>query len=84
MTLSIKNEKAEQLAKALAKEPGSTITDAVIRALEEAMLREKGRRRVPSVRDAVLGISERCAALPDLDARPPDEILGYNSDGGFD
>jgi hypothetical protein len=29
-------------------------------------------------------IAKHCAALPDLDTRSPDEILGYNEYGGFD
>ena len=29
----------------------------------------------------ILEIGQRCAALPDLDARPPDEILGYDRHG---
>jgi hypothetical protein len=42
-----------------------------------------------NVRDSTLlqdmiAISKRCAALPDLDTRSPDEILGYNEFGGLD
>ncbi|OQW89649.1 MAG: hypothetical protein BWK78_07415 [Thiotrichaceae bacterium IS1] len=32
----------------------------------------------------IMAISKHCAALPDLDTRSPDEILGYNEFGGFD
>ncbi len=32
----------------------------------------------------LMAISKHCAALPDLDTRSPDEILGYNEYGGFD
>ncbi len=83
MALSIKNVEAERLAKELAKERGTTVTGAVISALDDALRRARGRRVAPSVRDAILDISERCAALPDLDTRTAEEILGYDERGGF-
>ena len=55
----------------------------VIAALEDALRRTRGRKTAPSIRDAILEISERCAALPDLDTRPSDEIVGYDERGGF-
>ena len=83
MALSIKNKnvEAERLARELARERGTTVTRAIIAALEDALRRTRGRRVAPSIRDAVLEISERCAALPDLDTRPADEILGYDERG---
>ena len=59
------------------------MTRAIIVALEDALRRARGRRVAPSMRDAILEISERCAALPDLDTRTADEILGYDERGGF-
>ncbi|MEE8247479.1 MAG: type II toxin-antitoxin system VapB family antitoxin [Alphaproteobacteria bacterium] len=83
MALSIKNPEAERLTKALARESGETVTQAVTRALREALVRRRGRRTAPDVTEAILRISRHCAALPDLDDRPPDEILGYDQHGGF-
>lgn len=83
MALSIKNVEAERLARELARERGTTVTRAVIGALEDALRRTRGRKVTPSIRDAIIEISERCAALPDLDTRPTDEILGYDERGGF-
>lgn len=83
MALSIKNPEAERLAKALAHASGETVTQAVIRALREALGRRRGRRTAPDVTEATLRISRHCAALPDLDDRPPDESLGYDQHGGF-
>lgn len=83
MALSIKNVEAEQLAKELALERGTTVTRAVIGTLDDALRRTRGRKVAPSIRDAILDISERCAALPDLDGRTADEILGYDERGGF-
>lgn len=83
MALSIKSVEAERLARELARERGTTLTGALISALQEALQRERRRRITPSVQDAILEISERCAALPDLDTRTADEILGYDEGGGF-
>lgn len=83
MPQSIKNVEAERLAREFANERGTTVTRAVIGALEDALRRTRGRRVAPSLRDAILDISDRCAALPDLDTRTADEILGYDDRGGF-
>jgi len=83
VALSIKNPEAERLAKELARERGTTVTASVIDALEEALRRARGRRAAPSVRDAILEVSDRCAALPDLDTRSAEEILGYDERGAF-
>lgn len=83
MALSIKNPEAERLAKELARERGTSVTASVIDALDQALRRARGRRTAPSVRDALVEISERCAALPDLDTRSADEILGYDGRGTF-
>jgi len=83
VALSIKNAKAERLAKELAREQGTTVTASVIDALEQALRRSRGRKAAPSVRDAILEVSERCAALPDLDTRSAEEILGYDERGAF-
>ena len=83
MALSIKNGEAERLAKELAREQGTTVTASVIDALEQALRRSRGRKSAPSVRDAIVEISERCAALPDVDTRSAEEILGYDERGAF-
>ena len=81
MSLNIKSPEADRLARALAAKTAETITDAVIRALRERLAREEGRGRPHSLKDELLAIGRRCAALPDLDMRSPDEILGYNEIG---
>jgi antitoxin VapB len=83
VALSVKNPKAERLAKELAKESGTSVTASLIDALEHALRRVRGRKTAPSVRGAILEVSERCAALPDLDKRSPEEILGYDELGVF-
>lgn len=81
MALNIKSAKADRLARTLAARTGETITQAVERALEERLMREEGRRSSPSLEEEILEIARRCASLPDLDTRSPDEILGYDENG---
>lgn len=83
MPLSIKNPETEQLARELARETHESITAAVTRALEERLVRVRGRRLGDDRRRQALAIIAHCAALPDLDDRPADEILGYNEYGTF-
>ncbi len=81
MPLSIKDPETERLARELAKETGETITQATRKALEERLLRARGRKRKGDLVEEIMEISRRCAALPDLDTRSADEILGYDEIG---
>ncbi|MGO9061174.1 MAG: type II toxin-antitoxin system VapB family antitoxin [Candidatus Binataceae bacterium] len=81
MPLNIKHPEADRLARELAKRTGESITDAVINALRERLAREEGRTSIPELKDEILAISKRCAALPDLDRRSADEIIGYDRHG---
>jgi antitoxin VapB len=81
--ISIKNDKAERLARQLADETGESLTDAIIHSLEERLERLKGRRSAPDLAEALAAISRRCSSLPDLDTRSTDEILGYDEKGAF-
>lgn len=83
MGISLKNDKAEKLARQVAAEAGESLTDAIIHALEERLERLKGRRSVPDLTEALMTISRRCGSLPDLDDRSADEILGYDEKGTF-
>jgi antitoxin VapB len=83
MALSIKNPVAERLARQVAAEAGETITAAVQHSLEERLERLKGRRSSLDLVETLLAISRRCSALPDLDDRPADVILGYDEIGAF-
>ena len=81
MALSIKNPKAEQLARKLAQQTGETLTETVLKALEERLRRMTGRRHPIRLADQLEGIAKRCAALPVIDERSADEILGYDEKG---
>jgi len=81
MALSIQNPEAEQLARELADRTGESLTEAVVNSLRERLQRERKRARSPRLRDEIRAIAQRCAALPVLDPRSPEEILGYDSHG---
>jgi antitoxin VapB len=79
--LSIKNPEADRLARELAEATGETITETVVRALRERLRRVRGRSRPVALREELRAIRERCAALPVLDPRTPEEIIGYDERG---
>ena len=83
MGISIKNDKAEKLARQVAAEAGESLTEAVIHSLEERLERLKGRRSTPDLAETLMAISRRCSSLPDLDPRDAEEILGYDEKGAF-
>lgn len=81
MALSIKSEEADRLARELAARTGESLTEVVVGALRERLQRELGRSYVRPLAEELLEISRRCAALPEVDARTPEEILGYDDCG---
>lgn len=78
MPISIRNPKAEQLAREVAAESGENLTQTIIHALEERLERLRGRRTATDTFQDVMTISKRCSSLPDQDQRLPEEILGYD------
>ena len=81
MALSLKNAEVDRLARAVAELGDETLTDAILHALQERLVRLQGRRVAPDVAADLMRISRRCAQLPDLDTRSADEILGYDERG---
>ncbi len=81
MALSIRNKKAEMLAREAAREGGETMTDAIIHALEDRIARYRGRRIELDLAEQILDIAKRCGSLPDLDLRRAEEMLGYDKNG---
>lgn len=82
MALNIKSVEADLLARELAAVTGESLTEAVKTALAER-LRRCRRGPTSARRLALREIRDRVSALPELDARSDDEILGYDSDGVF-
>ena len=80
MALSIKNPEADHLARELAATTGETLTDAILTALRERLDRERLRRR-PGISHRLRQLAKDTAALPVLDPRPHDEIIGYDDQG---
>ena len=81
MALSIKHPEADRLARELAARTGESLTDAVVIALRERLARQTGRARVVSLAEELAAIRRRCASLPVLDERTPEEIIGYDERG---
>lgn len=81
MALNIRNQEAEKLAETVAAMTGESKTQVVTEALKahlETLKRRKSRRNLAARLDE---IATHCAALPVLDTRSPDDILGYDEHG---
>jgi antitoxin VapB len=76
-TLYIKNPKAHRLAEQISKRDRVTLSDAVIGALEDKVRK----KALPFDRAAVDRVLKKFDALPVLDTRSEDEILGYDEFG---
>jgi len=81
MPLSIKDPETDRLARELARATGESLTTAVATALRERLERVRGRARGPGLIEELNAIALRCAALPQLDDRSEEEILGYDRHG---
>lgn len=81
MPVNIKDEETDRLVRALAQATGETLTEAVATAVRERLDRVQGARGAPDLAQAIESIAARCAALPVLDDRSADEILGYDQHG---
>jgi antitoxin VapB len=81
MAINIKDSETDSLAREVAKRAGETITIAIRKALQERLQRLAGRSAAPTKRDKLYEILNRVDALPRLDSRTDDEILGYDENG---
>jgi antitoxin VapB len=76
MALNIKDPETDRLARELAELSGVPITTAVREAIEERLVLLRSHSRVsPPGLDAII---TRGRARTIVDARPEDEILGYD------
>jgi antitoxin VapB len=83
MALNIRDPETHRLARAVADATGETMTEAVKTALRERLARvgqtdEAERRRRY---EALIEHGRRFRALPVVDPRSFDEILGYDENG---
>lgn len=80
MALNIKDPEADRLARELSKRTGESLTQTVVKALRERLKRE-GAKIPVSLKDEILAISRRAAAIPRRTGREANEIIGYNDKG---
>ncbi len=81
MALHIKDSKADRLARELAQATGESLTEAVTKALEERLARQRKAASIAEREARIMELVERFNALPVLDDRSPEEILGYDENG---
>jgi antitoxin VapB len=83
MALNIRDPRAHELAREVAQATGETMTDAVITALAERLERVRTEHASCRAQRAarLLAHGKAFAALPVLDQRSPDEILGHDEVG---
>ena len=80
VSLNIKSPKVYEAAARLAKLQGTTITAAVLKAVRAELGRHDSRRRADSEVLRMRDYARRISAMPLLDARSSDEILGYGAE----
>ncbi len=90
MALNIKSPETERVVRELAKRTGLSITEAVHQAAADKLrsmktdLEARRARMTPAQREKlrrIEAICRRAAALPILDKRTPEEIVGYDEKG---
>lgn len=81
MPLNIKSAEADRVVRELAELTGESITQAVVRSVEERLQRERARRTAGHRRRELQRISERYRKLPILEDRAADDILGWDEHG---
>jgi antitoxin VapB len=81
MALSLKDPEADRLAREVARRTGETLTGAIVTALRERLARLRRAPQRRPLREVLREIARRCAALPTIDHRSDDEILGYDDRG---
>lgn len=82
MALSLKDKETDSLARQVASLTGETLTEAIRTSLRERLRRERLKRgKAPSLEEELQAIFRRLDALPDLDPRSADEIIGYDENG---
>ena len=81
MALNIRNSETDRLAEQIAELTGESKTAAVTQALRECLERLQRERSGQSLADRLDAIARHSAALPLVDTRSADEILGYDEHG---
>ena len=80
-SLNIKNPEVYRAAVRLAKLQGTSITGAVLNALRSELDRQGPKSRASNDLAKMRQFAQRISAMPILDPRSDDEILGYGPEG---
>ena len=83
MSVLIEDPEIDELVQKLSAKTGEAAPDAVKSAIRERLDRLTSEEREERW-DRIQELLDRVAALPELDPRPADEIIGYNEHGHFD
>jgi antitoxin VapB len=82
MAISLKDMETDRLAREVARLTGESLTEAIRKALQGRLERERRKHRTgESLAEELNAIALHCAALPDHDTRSADEIIGYDEFG---
>jgi antitoxin VapB len=81
MVFSIKDSETDALVRQLAALTGESITEAVFLSVKERLERLKPKNSAYSLAQELDAIAQRCASLPVLDSRSPEELIGYDEQG---
>lgn len=79
MALSIKSDEADQLARQLAALTGESLTETVVTSLRERLQRQRSAE--PDLVSRLERLARDLLALPVLDSRDGDAVLGYDESG---
>jgi antitoxin VapB len=85
MAILIKDREADQMIRTLADRTGESITDAVKTAVRDRLQKlPPSEEEIAERKRKLDALVARAKAMPTLDDRTPDEIIGYNEFGHFD
>lgn len=81
MSLNIKNPRAQQLANDISQLTGESLTTVVIRALEERLEAERGKRSTMKKSERILAFAKRFSSGLPAGFRSTDHATLYGEDG---
>jgi antitoxin VapB len=79
--MNITDPTTDKYVRELAAVTGEEVTVAVRKAVEERLARLRREKTGRNLAADLLEIGARCAALPDIDTRTPEDILSYDDHG---
>ena len=80
--ISIRNAEVERLARFIAKRKVLSMTETLKQALQQ--MESEAISSSGEQHERLLVLAHEFDALPDIDERSPEEILGYDGRGAFD